>query len=168
MSDNITIEVYRRLDNRAEGLSDDSPRALELHNRRKEALHEVFDADTNIQIRDWGHTDNPRPHELIEIILTAAASATFQYAIVPGVKWLGNKLVEQAVDTTLSELAKYIVAKLRPKQEEEKVLDFTINLPDGTAITVDPPDRDSSITIHFSGGSVQSLNYSNSTEEEAD
>ena len=31
----VTLLVYRRLDNRAEGLADDSPRALDLHNQRK-------------------------------------------------------------------------------------------------------------------------------------
>ena len=38
MNINLKLGVYRRLDNRAEGLGDDSPRAIELHNRRKKAL----------------------------------------------------------------------------------------------------------------------------------
>ena len=35
MVSEINLWVYRRLDNRFEGLSDDSPRAIELHIRRK-------------------------------------------------------------------------------------------------------------------------------------
>ena len=42
MENYITLEVTRRLDNRFEGLADDSARALELHNFRKVALNEVF------------------------------------------------------------------------------------------------------------------------------
>jgi len=50
----LTLGVFRRLDNRFEGLSDDSPRALELHNRRRDALHEVFEVSTSVAVVDWG------------------------------------------------------------------------------------------------------------------
>lgn len=160
METTLKLEVYRRLDNRLEGLSDESPRALELHYRRKDALREILDSEPLIQVTDWGDTDDTNPHELVEIALGAASTAAIQYVIVPGVKWLGRKLVEKAIDTALSELTKAIVAKLRPKQEAKEILDFTVNLPDGTQIIVDTPDRNSSITIHFSDGEVQSINYS--------
>jgi hypothetical protein len=161
MDTRLTLGVYRRLDNRFEGFSDDSPRALELHSRRKEALHDVFDGEALIQVTNWGETDDARPHEFVELALGATASAVFQYAIVPGAKWLGLKLAEKGVDTALAELAKAIVAKLRPKQEANELLDLTIKLPDGTKIAVDPPDRNATITITFKDGAVQSLNYKN-------
>ena len=82
MDNTLILGVYRRLDNRFEGLSDDSPRALELHIRRKDALHAVFDDDLNIRVTDWGSTDDSRPHEYIEIVLGAAATTVFQYAIL--------------------------------------------------------------------------------------
>jgi hypothetical protein len=162
----IKLGVYRRLDNRFEGLSDDSPRALELHNLRKDALHAVFDPDPRIRVREWGDTDDTRPHEFVEIALGAAATAAFKYAIVPGVKWLGLKLAEKTVDTALSELAKAIVAKLRPKQEAKELLDFTLTLPDGTQISVDPPDRYATITINFADGVIQSLEYLRTTDDQ--
>ncbi len=167
MDISVTLEVYRRLDNRFEDLSDDSPRALELHNRRKDAMHAVFDSDPVIRVSDWGDTDDSRPHELVEVALGAAATAAFQYAIIPGIKWLGSKLAEKAVDTALGELAKAIVAKLRPKQEAKELLDFIIKLPDGTQIAVDPPDRNATITINFADGSVQSLEYSKASDQAA-
>jgi len=151
--------VYRRLDNRFEGLSDDSPRALELHIRRKDALHAALGGDSGIRVVDWGEANDSRPHEYVEVVLGAAASAVFQYVIVPGVKWLGIKLAEKAVDTALSEIAKVIVARLRPKQESKQLLDFRIQFPDGTVISVDPPDRLARITINFANGTVQSLDY---------
>lgn len=152
MGDIITLGVYRRLDNRFEGLSDDSPRALELHNLRKDALHAAFDGDPVLQVANWGKTDHPRPQEYVEVLLIAAAGAVFQYAIVPGVKWLGLRLAEKAVDTALSEFAKAVVAKLRPKQEAKQLLDFKIFLPDGTWISVHPPDGNATIEIHFADG----------------
>lgn len=167
MDHSLTLRVYRRIDNRFEGLSDDSPRALELHNRRKDALHAVLDRDPVIRVSAWGKTDHSSPHEFVEIALAAAASAVFKYAIVPGIKWLGSKLAEKAVDTALGELAKAIVAKLRPKQEAKELLDFILKLPDGTQIAVDPPDRYATITINFADGSVQSLEYSKASDQAA-
>ena len=156
----LTLAVFRRLDNRFEGLSDDSPRALELHNRRKEALHDAFDGDLVIRVTNWGKTDDARPHEEVDVdLVVQAAAAVFHYAIVPGVKWLGLKLAEKGIDTALGEIAKAIVAKLRPKQEAKELLDFVLTLPDGTKIAVDPPDRSATITINFKDGSVQSLEY---------
>lgn len=167
MDTNLKLGVYRRLDNRFEGLSDDSPRALELHNRRKYALHAVFDSDPVIRVVDWGDTDDTRPHEFIEVALGAAATAAFQYAIVPSIKWLGIKLAEKAIDTAVGELAKAIVAKLSPEQDAKELLDFIIKPPDGTQIAVGPPDRYATITISFSDGSVQSLKYNKSSDGDA-
>ena len=161
MDTRLTLRVFRRLDNRFEGLSDDSSRALELHDRRRDALHDAFDGDPVIRVTNWGETDDSRPHEVVEVALGAAATAVFQYAIVPGVKWLGQKLAEKAVDTALGELAKTVVAKLRPKQEAKELLDIVIKLPDGTKVAVDPPDRYATITITFKDKSVQSLQYKN-------
>jgi hypothetical protein len=164
MSDVVLLGVYRRLDNRFENFADDSPRALELHNRRRDALHSVFDDISEIEVRNWGDTDDARPHEFVELSLAGVAGAVFTYAIVPGLQWLGEKLAEKAVDTALSELAKTVVAKLRPKQEAKQLLDFQITLPGGTRISVDPPDRAATITVAFKDGKVSSLNYSSGTE----
>lgn len=57
----MTLGVFRRLDNRSEGESDDSPRAVELHNRRKDALHAIFNQGGPIQVLDWGDTVDERP-----------------------------------------------------------------------------------------------------------
>lgn len=161
----LALGVYRRLDNRFEGLGDDSPRALELHNRRRDALHEVFEASTSLTVVEWGETDDTRPHEFVELVLGAVASAVFSYAIVPGLKFLGEKLAEAAVDHATSEAVKGVVAWLRPKQEEKKLLDFVISLPDGTKIQVDPPDRAASVTLTFADGRVESVTYSAVSEE---
>jgi hypothetical protein len=164
MSDVVLLGVYRRLDNRFENLADESPRALELHNRRRDALHSVFGDIREIEVLKWGDTDDVKPHEFVELSLAGVAGAVFTYAIVPGLQWLGKKLAEKAIDTALSELAKTVVAKLRPKQEAKQLLDFQITLPDGTRISVDPPDRMATITIVFKDGKVSSLNYLSGTE----
>ena len=102
----IKVGVFRRLDNRFENLSDDSPQALELHNRRKEALHEVFDGRKSVEVIDWGQTDDAQPHEFVEIVVGAPAVKVFRYAVVPGLKFLGQKLAEKAVDEASGELVK--------------------------------------------------------------
>lgn len=160
----ITLGVFRRLDNRFEGLPDDSPRGLELHNRRKEALHEVFDAERSVQVLRWGDTDDTRSHEYVELLIAAAASPAFKYVVVPGLKFLAQKLAEKAVDESASELVKAVFAWLRPPQAKKKILDFSMKLPDGTLVMVDPPDRDATIRIQFKDGKLESINYSQSSE----
>jgi hypothetical protein len=162
MSQPITLGVYRRLDNRFENLPDDSPRALELHLRRKKALHAVFDSDQSIKVLNWGDTDDSGPHEYVE--LTLVGYAIVHYAVVPGLEWLGKKLAEKAIDTALSAALKRIVAIVRPKQEAKEILDIVIKMPDGTSVHVDPPDRDATISLAFADGTSVSINYKTSQE----
>src|SRR5262245_18199400 len=112
----LTLGVFRRLYNQSEGLSDDSPRALELHNRRRDALHEVFDASTSLTVIDWGQTDDTNSHEVVELLVGVAAYAVCSYTIVPRLTFLGEKPVEAAVGHATSEAVKAVVSWLRPKQ----------------------------------------------------
>jgi hypothetical protein len=154
----IKLFVYRRLDDGMEGLPENSPRALELHNLRKAGVHAALD-DRAGMVQDWGALDDERPHELVEITLVAAAGTAFQYAIVPVLGWLSRKLVEQAFDTTVSECVKYLIAKLMPAQQQRQFRDFQIELPDGTRISVDPPDGGATLDIKFAAGGQVTINY---------
>lgn len=124
----VTLGVYRRLDNRFEGPSDDSPRALELHNRRKAVLHDDFDTEKSVEVLVWGTTDDTRSQEYVQLLIAAAASPAFQYMIVPGLKFLAQKLAEKVVDESASELVQAVFAWLRRPQEEKKILDFSMRL----------------------------------------
>src|SRR6516225_1353041 len=98
METTYVLGVFRRLDNRTEGLSDDSPRALELHNLRKRALHSVLDGEKGITVLRWGQTDDASPHEFVEIVLAAVAGLTWKYAVVPALTYVGQMLAEKAVE----------------------------------------------------------------------
>lgn len=159
MQSNITVGIYRRLDNRLEGLDDNSPRALELHNLRKAALHEVLDKQEAITVLDWGQTDDAASHEYVELILAAAASHIVQAFVIKGVQELGKKLAEKAIDETTSGVVKWIASKFIKKQAEKKLLNFSIRLQDGTFINVDVPQATSQITIHFNNGKPETIPY---------
>jgi hypothetical protein len=102
----ISVSVYRRLDNRNEGFGDDSPRALELHNRRGVALHDALDGQTNWRVVDWGKTDDTKPHELIELCLEILKSAYFQTFALPVLTYIGGRLLDAAIDKSLVEPTK--------------------------------------------------------------
>jgi hypothetical protein len=155
----ITLGVFRRLDNRFEGESDESPRAVELHRRRKDALHAIFGQGAPVQVLDWGDTDDTRPHEFVTLTLASLTGAVFTYAMVPGLKWLGEKLAEKAVDEGASQVIKYLVSKLRPPQETQQLLNFSIQLPNGTQVAVDPPDRGATIYVSLPDGTSVRFNY---------
>jgi hypothetical protein len=133
--------------------------ALEQHNIRKEALHEILDNTDHIEVVNWGETNDTDSHEFVELILGALGSAVFQYTIVPGLKFIAEELGKQAVDQGTSELVKWIVSKLRPKQEKKEILDYVINLPNGVSFSVDPPDTSASITFYYPDYQTQEYIY---------
>lgn len=174
MENQIMLGVYRRLDNRFEGLSDDSPRAVELHQRRQRALHALLDKVPGLVVVNWGDTDDTHPHEYVDILLAALASPAIAHAVVPGLKFVASKLAEKALDEGASEVvkrafewAKWIIPGLRKRQDDKELLDFDIRLPDGTSIRVDPPDGAASITISFANGAVSSINYVTGTTQDS-
>lgn len=157
MANTVTLGVYRRLDNRTEGFDDDSARALELHNRRKSALHAALESEPGIRVSSWGLTDDVRPHEFVELSIGAVATLVVNYAVIPGLKYVGEKLAEKAVDESASALVKWLIAKLRPKQAAKDMLDFEITLPNGTRIRVDPPEGGGTISLSFADGTAVSV-----------
>ncbi|WP_298311906.1 hypothetical protein [uncultured Aquimarina sp.] len=159
MEHQLTLGVYRRLDNRSLGISDDSEMALELHNKRKDALLDVFEDKEHLQVKDWGETKDTKPHEFTELVIGIVGTAVFNYAIVPGLKYLGEKLAEKLVDDAITNSVKWIIAKLRPKQKSKEILNFQITLPDGTSIYAYPIEGNSSITIHFKDGNIETIQY---------
>jgi hypothetical protein len=160
MNGRIELGVYRRLDNRVEGLSDDSTRAVELHNRRKHALHDIFDQEAQLQIIDWGLTDDETSHEFVTILMSALGSVAFTYVVVPGLKFVAEKLAEKAIDESATAIVKWLIAKLVREQKAKSISNFLIKLPDGTCIEVEPPDRNATIRIQFHDGYVSSVEYS--------
>lgn len=157
METQIKLGVFRRFDDR-EGHEEGFKYSLELHNKRKNALHEIFDiTGDQVRVSDWGQTDDIQPHELVELALVS--SAAFQYVIVPGIQFLAKKLAEKLIDEATSELAKWIVSKLHSKQKSKEIFDYFFTLKDGTRITVDPPDTAAKITIQYKNGETESFNY---------
>jgi hypothetical protein len=163
MTQAITLEVVRRLDDRAEGVVDAPALALKLHNDRKLALHDAFPEDGGLRVIHWGDTDDTESHEGVKLIIEVAEVVAPYVAL--GVVWLGKKLAEKAIDTALTEACKSIVDRLRPKQEARQVLDILITLPDGTRIRVDPPDRFATMTIAFPDQKSVTLNYKTNVEQ---
>ncbi len=160
MENKFRLGVYRRFDLDLIATGDDTEKELILHQRRKSALHDVLDDEKKITISDWGATDDNNPHEYVEIIMGVVGSATFNYVIVPGIKFIAEKFAGKAIEASATEFVKWMVSKLRPKQEAKEVLDFKIDLPDGTSLSIGPPDRNSTISITFKDGTVESINYS--------
>ena len=160
MAIKLKLGVYRRLDNRFENLPDDSPRGLELHYRRRDALHAALDEAPGLRVTNWGQTDDTRSHEYVELILQCFATAAVPAVVVPGLLWLGKKLAENAVDTVVGESVKHLYAVLFDKQKKDEILDYSVKLPDGTLIHVDPLDRQATIRVTFKDGKVESFKYS--------
>jgi hypothetical protein len=156
------LGVYRLLDNRLRGESDESPFALELHERRRRALEDAFGPGGDIRVVDWGLTRDQRSHELVELVVGAVGSAALKYVVVPGLRVLGEKLLDLGAEKAASELVKAVVSRLRPKQEARAINDFSITIGE-TRIDVHPPDRGGTFTISAPDGTVVTIDPARQT-----
>lgn len=119
-------------------MSDDSQRALELHIRRRDALHEAMSGVEGWTVESWGDTNDTQPHELVDLIIVIASNPHVQTALVSGATGASLELVKAGLGEFASETVKALLDRLIPKQKEQKILDFSITLPDGTFIRVNP------------------------------
>ena len=95
----IQVGVFRIFGNELENPVDDNKVALELHNVRKQALHEVFDNQQTIEISDWGQTDDSQPHEFVSIAISIGAVALTDHVLIPAEKFIFEKIADNAIDT---------------------------------------------------------------------
>lgn len=135
----IQVTVFRRFDNRDEGLSDDSPRAIELHKIRSKALHEALDGETAWRVEDWGKTDDSEAHEVVDLLIDIVKNPQVQAIASQGLYYIGNILVTAGVSAIASEGGKLLFSKLRKKQEEEKVTNINIQYSNNIQVQLDPP-----------------------------
>jgi hypothetical protein len=139
-------------------LSDHPSDAVELHNRRRNALHDVLDGEDTINVLDWGLTDNDHPQEFVEIILSVTSSIVFDYPVdKPGLNEIALRLRKRAIKPKMLDLIKWLILKLKPKQVSQEILDFQIRLPDGTRIDVHPPNKGGQVRMKYADGTVDQV-----------
>jgi hypothetical protein len=159
----IQLGVYRRLDNRLLGQDDNSAFAVELHERRKHALHEILDNNPDYMVVDWGNTNTPESHELVALSVWVAA--TVAPVVLPALKFVGELLVKTAVETATSEGVKGLIPEIHKKQEAKQIADVTITLEDGHTIRMDPPEQGNKLTITVVKKNTVSISYDATAEE---
>jgi hypothetical protein len=133
----VTLTVCRRLDNRFEGLPDDSPRALELHNRRKEALHEVLDDHAEWKVEKWGLTDDEKPHEDVDLVVSLVTNPHVHAAVLSGVNWVSAELARDVLGAAVAMALDKLFKHFAQKQREQKLQSASAKLPDGTEVALD-------------------------------
>lgn len=156
MNTELNVRVWRRQDNVAEGLSDDSPRALELHQMRSQALHEVLDNVDGLEVKDWGDTDDEKTHEVVEIILAVGNWVTqpehLQVMSAAAIA-IGKTLGSAAVTAGVKEGAQWLFDRLRKKQKDNQIETVLISPTPMINIQIDPPRYGGrvSVTVQVEG-----------------
>ena len=117
----------------------DNDVSLELHQNRAFALHEVFDNENEINVLNWGGTDDPGPHEYVSLVIALILPALAKHVVLPAVKYMFEKIADKAIDTIFEKTVSWIVLKMKKKQDERKIGEYHITLPNGTVITVTNP-----------------------------
>ena len=142
----VALHVYRRLDNRHEGSSDDSPIALELHNRRRDALHEVLDGSSVWSVLDWGETDDTQPHERVTVRVEITGESGVSVDRLPAISSVGDAL-SRVVDPRVAKGVATLTGDLARQQEQGRILDFEFTLEGEYIVRCDPEDYGHAITI---------------------
>jgi hypothetical protein len=119
----VRLFVYRRLDNRLEGLPDDSPRAYELHLLRKEALHEALGGVDGWKV-NWFQVDDTKSHELAESFISVALNPHVQTVAIAALTWAGAEFAKAGINELAKQAASAIISRLIPEQKKGKILNF--------------------------------------------
>lgn len=139
----IHLFVYRRLDNRFEGLPDDSPRAYELHLLRKEALHEALEGVGGLEI-NWLQADDTKSHELAELVISVVSNPHLQAAAVAGITLAAGEFAKAGISELAKRAASAIISRLIPEQKKRKILNFYLSIPGGITVYV---SRESDVSV---------------------
>lgn len=157
MTEPIIVGIYRIQDLSYESFPKESIELVKLHNIRKEALHDIFDHQKVAEVKSWGDTDDTTSHEYVELILGMISSAVIQPVISYGLKKLGEKLVEHAIDESTSAFIKWVAEKLTKKAKEKKIADFQIRASNKATVQVIPSGDKVQIKVSFKGGEWVSI-----------
>jgi len=158
-SQQLNLGVYRYLHNRPV----DSPLELEDHNRRMQALHEIFDNNDSWKVHDWGATDDTEPHEYVELIIEIVTNPVVQAVAVPALTYIGG-VISNATGGLVADGIKSLFTRLRNMQAEKRVDEVTISIPKGISIVVKPVNGDTDITVVQPGRQPINIRY-NDTEK---
>lgn len=147
----IQIGVFRIFGNELENSVEDNKVALQLHNNRKQALHDMFDNEQDVKVADWGQTDDSQPHEFVSIVIGIGATALTNHVLIPTAKYIFDKIADKAIDTVLEKSVSWILSKFKKKQEEKKIGRFEIRLPNGVVLFADKPQDGGKIKFTLNG-----------------
>jgi len=158
MTDNtVKIGVYRIFGYDLAMSVPDEDVASEFHAKRKQALHELFGGE-DVEVMDWGQTDDSQPHEYIELIVDVGSFVWTNPIVIPVAKWVFEKIADKAVDGGLDKFLSWLLPGMRKKQEEKKIGDVQIKLPNGFEVFVRKPEHGGKIQLS-GDGKVQEISF---------
>jgi len=85
-----------------------------LHVERAKLVHGLVDT-LELEVNDWGLTDDPYPHEVVEIIVALGSAGVFTAAVSVMKAWLDSDKLED-VAITLSDGTKLSVGRTSQRQ----------------------------------------------------
>lgn len=139
MKEEITLWVCRR----QTGKESD----LELHNMRKNALHNSLENIDGLDIQDWGKTDDTQPHEWVEIIIFGWE--IISPVVVPALELFGKELLKAGVSIIAVKTIKKVIQNVSKHQEKEEMKDCNFHLKDGKWIQFIPDEKGIRIRVSW-------------------
>jgi hypothetical protein len=119
---------------------------------------EGFDG-TGIQVLDWDHADDTeRTHEFVEVLAAVEGIvATVPTTAILG--WIGGVL-SSALSDAAAGTVKDLINRLRRKQDERQVADFSVIVNGRPLLTVHPNDLGGEVAVTTSDGRIFTTKWS--------
>jgi hypothetical protein len=161
----IKLIVHRLSVNIPLGFGENQPNSFDLHERRRLALHAVFDHEPAWRVLDWGETDGRNPREIVELKIEILSIPQSQAVELPSLGFISLVLTGGWENRLPSESIKALIERLRVKQKQRLLLDFLILLPDGAWMEFSPDGLDAEVWLSPIKGQAVSLRYSASSSD---
>ena len=145
------LTVCRRLDNRLEGKDDRSPRALELHRLRAQALHDVLDNDPAFSFSNWEQVDDEKPHEWVEIYgWIGEYGQQVSTVAIPALKYIADALLQAGIGAAGVAGIVRLFQKVRKKQIDGYCRNLELHVPNRVDISLHPDEGALTVALHSS------------------
>lgn len=147
----LSIGVFRIFGNELEQPVPDHLVAQQLHDNRKLAIHDIFDNQQEMQVTEWGQTNDSGPHEFVTIAVSIGATAFTNHVLIPAAKYIFEKIADKAIDTAIEKSVSWLLSKFKKKQAEKKIGSIEVRLPNGVVLNVVNPGKETVIKFDVHG-----------------
>ncbi|HEY2028899.1 MAG TPA: hypothetical protein VGH20_06790 [Myxococcales bacterium] len=134
MTSQVTLTVYRNLDNRLKGEPDNGQLAWTAHRDRLDVLRDIL-SDDAFPVSAWGGAnDTATTHEVVDVVIDIVKDPT-SHGVALAAATLVLKILTKPLEDRIERAVQELFGRLLMAFRKQMIGNFAITFPDGVAIT---------------------------------